>query len=155
MDAGKIESLVSGLENFGGIFDADQLQNVKILDLPVSLVINYDGHWISVYIDEKNFEIMDSLGLSSNKNIDKNLRRFICAHFRGKQFIATPKLQSNDSIDCGKFAVSFIIFRSLTSQSLKTFSSLFTENFHKNSKIVDEIFQTIQKIMTKFSVRSR
>ena len=153
MDAESIEDLVKGLENFGGIFDAKQLQNVKILDLPISLIINTHGHWISVYMDETNFEVMDSLGLTADKNLDKNIRRFICAHLRGKRFIATPKLQSDNSSDCGKFSVSFIFYRSITSQSLKNFVSIFSENFAENSKIVEEIFTTIKKILTKFSVR--
>ena len=151
MDAESIENLVSGLENFGGIFDADQLDRVKILDLPVSLIINNDGHWLSIYIDQKSFEIMDSLGLTACKNIDKKLCRFICAHSYGKHFIATPKIQSDTSKSCGKFATSFLYFRTITSKNLKTFSTIFSQDFAENEKILDEIFQTIQKIHLKFS----
>ena len=153
MDAESIEDLVKGLENFGGIFDSSQLQNVKILDSPVSLIVNTGGHWIAIYIDGKTVEIMDSLGLISCQNIDKHLCRFICAHIRGKTFLASPKLQSNSSSDCGKFAISFIYYRSLTSQSLKNFLTIFSENFQTNSKVIEEIFQTIQKIMTNFSLK--
>ena len=151
MDAAKIEAIVKGMENFGGIFDAHQLADVKILDLPISLIVNTGEHWISIYIDKENFEIMDSVGLAAEENFDKHLCRFICAHLYGKKFTATPKLQNDNSSICGKFAVTFIFYRAFTSKSLKAFTSIFSENFEENEKILEEIFKTITKLSTEFS----
>ena len=151
MDARKIEKIVSGLENFGGIFDAKQLDRIKIVDLPVSLIIHNDGHWLSIYIDRKHFEIMDSLGLASSANLDTHLCRFICAHVCGKTFYATPQLQPDNAKSCGKFAAAFLYFRTVTSKDLKMFSSIFSQDFAKNEKIMEEIFETIEKIVSDFS----
>ena len=50
MDAKEAQDILENVPNFGGIFSADQLQNVKILDLPVMLLVLDDGHWISIFI---------------------------------------------------------------------------------------------------------
>ena len=75
MDAKNINALVKKLPNFGGIFDASQLDKVKILGLPVSLIVNANEHWLGIYLDSENMEIMDSLGELQNsmKNLEKGL----------------------------------------------------------------------------------
>ena len=150
MDAASVNEIVRNLDYFGGIFSSDQLEYVKILDLPVMLVILDDGHWISVFIDKKNLEIMDSAGFLFNKDLNKHLCRFLCAQSFGKRLTATPKLQSDDSSDCGKYATSFVAFRALTGQPLTKFAKIFTSDFKKNSEIIEEIFQEIKKLVLKF-----
>ena len=151
MDAGNINDALKGVSNFGGIFDANQLEGVKILSLPVMIVVNSEEHWIGLFLDENKLEIMDSIGLVQNQNLNPNLCRFLCAHMRGKDFFATPKLQTDNSVDCGKYVVSFLIFKALTEKSLKEFSSIFTTNFQQNSKNISKIFKTIETLLKQMN----
>ena len=146
MDAEDINTIVKDLPNFGGIFDDFQLENVKILSLPVMLVINSKEHWISIFIGKEILEIMDSSGVIKDKKINQHLCRFLCAQMTGKKFHATPQLQTVDSSDCGKYATSFLTFKALTDQSLQSFASIFSKNFTQNAKIIQEIFYTIKKL---------
>ena len=149
MDAEKLNGILKGISNFGGIYDANQLERVKILSLPVMLVINSENHWIGVYLDEHDMEVMDSLGLIKNNNLNRHLCRFLCAHMQGKNFFATPQLQSNDSEDCGKYVISFLIFKAFTQKSLKEFSSVFSSNFEENSQNISTIYKTIKKLLKR------
>ena len=150
MDAESVSEIVKNLENFGGIFSSDQLENVKILDLPVMLIILDNGHWLSLYIDQETLEIMDSAGFTANDGINKHLCRFLCAQSYGKTLTATPQLQQEDSSDCGKYATCFLVFRSLTGQPLTKFAKIFSSDFKANAEIIEEIFQEIKKLAVKF-----
>ena len=148
IDAKSAEEILKNLENFGGIFYADQLENVKILDLPVSLLVLDDGHWISIFIGEKSLEIMDSAGFTTNKKSNKHLLRFLCAHSYGKELTSTPQLQHENSSDCGKYAISFLCARTYTNLQLKDFAKIFSNDFEKNSQIIDDIFDTVKKLFS-------
>ena len=145
MDAKSAEKIVKNLENFGGIFSSDQLENVKILDLPVSLLILDGGHWISVFIGDKSLEIMDSAGFTTNQKSNKHLLRFLCAHSYGKELTSTPQLQEEDSSDCGKYAITFLCVRAVAGLHLKNFSKIFSHDFDENSKIIDDLFDTVKQ----------
>ena len=146
MDAEKINALVRNLPNFGGIFDAGQLDRVKILGLPVMLVVNTNSHWLGIYIDISTIEIMDSLGELQKSMESKELCRFVCAHLLGKKFLSTPQLQSETSDECGKYAVAFLWYRALTDKSLLDFASVFDKNFANNSVKISKIFDTVTSI---------
>ena len=148
ISAKSAEEILKNFEHFGGIFYADQLENVKVLDLPVSLLILDDGHWISIFIDERSLEVMDSAGFTTNEKSNKHLLRFLCAHSYGKALTGTPQLQDDNSSDCGKYAISFLCARTFTHLQLKDFAKLFSNDFEKNSKIIGDIFNTVQKIFS-------
>ena len=148
ISAENAEQILKNLANFGGIFYADQLENVKILDLPVSLLILDDCHWISIFIGEKSLEIMDSAGFTTNEDSNKHLLRFLCAHSYGKVLTSTPQLQDENSSDCGKYAISFLCTRNFTNLHLKDFAKIFSNDFELNSEIIDDIFNTIQKLFS-------
>ena len=82
MDAENVEKLLKILPNFGGIFDAKQLKNVKLLSYPVSIVIHDKGHWIAVYITKKSIELMDSLGWVRNSACHREILNLI--HIQAK-----------------------------------------------------------------------
>ena len=145
MDARSAEKILKNLENFGGIFTADQLENVKILDLPVSLLILDGGHWISVFIGEKSLEIMDSAGFTTNEKSNKHLLRFLCAHSYGKELTSTPQLQKENSSDCGKYAVTFLCVRTVAGLHLKNFAKTFSDDFEENAKIINDLFTTVKQ----------
>ena len=150
MDAESVNVVLKGVSNFGGIFDVEQLENVKILSLPVMLIVNDKQHWIAISIDEEKIEIMDSIGQINKENLNIHLCRFLCAHAKGKNLIASPRLQSKNSEDCGKYVISFIIYKALTQKSLRNFLSIFTENFRKNSKNISKIFETVKRLIAQF-----
>ena len=143
MDAKEAQDILENVANFGGIFSADQLQNVKILDLPVMLLVLDDGHWISIFISKSSLEIMDSAGFSTDEQSSKHLLRFLCAHSFGKKLTVTPKLQSENSSDCGKYATSFLVVRAVANLSLRKFAKIFSDDFKQNSILINDIFETI------------
>lgn len=146
MDAGEISTVVKSLPNFGGIFEASQLDRLKILGLPVMLIINVESHWLGLRITRDKFEIMDSLGTLGEFMKNDHLRRFICSHLLGKKFLVTPKLQSDKSIDCGKYVVSFFWYSYLLNKTLGEFIELFNSNFEQNSDNISLLFKTVKKI---------
>jgi hypothetical protein len=146
MDANEIEKVVSGLINFGGIFKLCQLKKLKIVSYPVSIIVNIDAHWISVFISNNNIEIMDSLGYFDNKNIDKILCELLGLHIKYKNFSISPSLQNPDSDTCAKFAICFLIYKTLTDNSLCKFCQNFSSDLNSNDDIINEIFETVLKI---------
>ena len=150
MDGAEINELVKSLPDFGGIFDASKLDRVKILDLPVMLIINIENHWLGLRIEKSKLEIIDSLGEIETFAKNKILCRFICAHLLGKKLIVSPKLQSDDSKDCGKYVLSFLWFSALTGKSLTYFLKLFNSDYTRNSKNITIIFQTVKKIADSY-----
>ena len=146
MDANEIERIISGLINFGGIFELHQLKNIKILSYPVSLIINLDAHWISVFISETKLEIMDSLGYFQNENIDKILCELLALHIKHKNFTISPVLQNPNSDTCAKFSICFLFYKTLTGNSLCKFCANFSSDLNSNDDIINEIFETVLKI---------
>jgi hypothetical protein len=146
MDANEIEKIISGLINFGGIFELHQLKNIKILSYPVSLIINLDAHWISVFVSETKLEIMDSLGYFQNENIDKILCELLALHIKHKNFTISPLLQNPNSDTCAKFSICFLFYKTLTGNSLCKFCANFSSDLNLNDDIINEIFETVLKI---------
>jgi hypothetical protein len=146
MDANEIEKIVSGLKNFGGIFKLDQLKNLKILSYPVSLIINIDNHWISIYFSDTQVEIMDSLGYFNNKKTDKILCELLRLHIKHKHFLITPLLQNPNSDTCAKFCICFLFYKTLTNNSLCKFCTNFSPDLNSNDDVITDIFKTVLKL---------
>ena len=146
MDAGTVEKYVKNLPHFGGIFYADQLDRVKILSFPVSFIIFENEHWSSLYLDIDSIEIMDSAGLMPSEDINEKLKNFICALMPGKDFLATPQLQSDKSEACGKYSISFLYYRTLTGKDLSQFCEIFSADYAKNEIQIENIFQEIRNL---------
>ena len=144
MDAENVENAVKCIPEFGGIYRLRQLPHVKILSYPVCLIILSNKHWIGIYMTDATVEIIDSIGLVASDGLDFSLCRFLSAQIFNKQFLITPRLQSDNSEQCGKYAVAFLLFRVLTGKTLCDFCQLFSTNLAKNSDIINDIFQTIK-----------
>ena len=111
MDAGSVEESVKNLEHFGGIFNVNQLKNVKIISYPVAFIINSDKHWIAIYLSKTVLEICDSSGYLQNKKLDSKLQKLLRIHMTDKQFFATPRLQNETSANCGLYCICFLFLR--------------------------------------------
>ena len=146
MNAGQIEKFAKRVPNFGGIYRLGQLNRVKILGFPVSIIVLVYGHWIAIYMDYKNVEIMDSSGYFGTKGLDVTLCRFLSHHINNKNFKLTPKLQSENSADCGLYSLSFLYFRGITGRTLCEFCKLFSSDFKTNSETIKNIFRFVKKL---------
>ena len=146
MNANEIEKIVSGLINFGGIYQIKQLKNVKILSYPVSFIVNINHHWISVYITDSQIEVMDSLGYFHSGNADNIICELIVLHSKNKQFLITPLIQNPSSDTCAKYSICFLFYKTLTGNSLCKFCSNFSIDLNSNDGIISEIFETVLKL---------
>ena len=147
MDAGNVEKYVKNLENFGGIFKLEQLKNVKILSYPVSLIIHSNQHWIGIFISEEVLEVCDSSGYLKNSKLDHGLHKLLKTHLLNKQFIATPKLQSDLSFNCAVYVICFLYCRHVLQKTLCDFTALFTNDLNLNNSIISEIFCEIKPFL--------
>ena len=147
MDAEKVENYTRNLENFGGIFSLSQLKNVKILSLPVSLIINFNDHWIAIFISKDLMEVCDSIGYLKNNKLDRGLQNFLKTHLHDKHFFATPQLQSDTSYNCAMYAISYLYCRHVLKKTLCDFTGLFTNDFNLNFSIISELFHEIEKTL--------
>ena len=147
MDAKNLENYTKQLENFGGIFNLKQLRYVKIISYPVSLIIHIDEHWIAIFLTKEVVEVCDSNGYLKNKKLDRGLHKFLKCHLHNKQFMATPKLQSDSSTNCAIYVICYLYCRHVLKKTLCDFTALFTNDLNLNFSIVSELFQEIKKTL--------
>ena len=146
MDVKHVENAVKNLNYFGGIFFVKHLKYIKIISYPVAFIFYDKKHYISVYITSKKVEVMDSSGYLNSSAFDRQFRKLLNVHIYNKKFMATPKLQSNNSNACSLYAICFLYFRTITHQSLCKFCKLFTSDFDLNCLIISDLFDTITKL---------
>ena len=143
MDAGTAEMYLRNLPNFTGIFFARDLDNIALLDYPSAFLIYTDQHWISLYLDSETIEVFDPLGCITNKTLD-SVHHFLKFQLPNKILNCTPRVQSANSSNCGKFAICYLYWRLECKQSLSDFLKLFESNQIKNSDIIDALFSAIE-----------
>lgn len=129
----EILSLLSGSNNFLGVFAADKVPLIRDNYLPIFFIVNIDesfspgSHWIAVRLDSRSLEIFDSLGFSSNrwKTFPNLLLDFFKRYNNSHSFRISPRLQSDNSYSCGLFCIYFCIARNTLSftECLKNFTS--------------------------------
>lgn len=129
----EILSLLSGSNNFLGVFAANKVPLLRDNYLPIFFIVNIDesffpgSHWIAVRIDSRSVEIFDSLGFSTFrwKTFPNSLLDFFKRYNNSHSFRISPRLQSDNSYSCGLFCAYFCIARNkLTfSECLKKFTS--------------------------------
>ena len=105
-----LEKNLKRIKNFGGILAMNDLNNIIINSYPVSLIINHNKHWISIFIDKKNVEIFDSTAQLFSE-LPKPLTYFLSRHYF-KNIKYNGKLQTNDSKICGLYALYFVLMKS-------------------------------------------
>lgn len=140
MDAENVERYTKNIPHFGGIFDIEQLQNVKIISYPVTLILHDHGHWLGIFMSKHRVEIMDSLGYLNKSRINKYLLKLLQVHIYNKKFFISPTLQSKQSSSCALYAISFLYYRTNTHQSICQFCKIFTNDRNLNCVIIYRIF---------------
>jgi len=139
-------------DNFLGVFPCNIYPDVKKLNF-FSIIFNEskhdeDGtHFVCVYSDKNFFYYFDSLGLKL-ENI--YILNFINKNLNGKKMIENKtQIQSYDSIFCGYFCLSFIIYMSSKMNIKKYYKFFSTENLKINDKIVVELLVKLSTLYCK------
>lgn len=122
---------------FFGVFSRDQLP-ARLYRLPCSFIINTDKqyepgeHWLAFYYDEnRQATFFDPCGLSpSVYGLENYLNR------TSKSWTYNPKrIQSFLSDFCGQICLFFIFCKS-KKYSLNYITSLFSDNYESNEKLI-------------------
>ena len=98
-------------------------------------------HWLSIYIPKKGpIEYFDSYGLKpSNKEILNFLKRN-----RNHYIYNNVKIQGINSLNCGKFSIFFIYFRSRNFK-MKDYLKFFSTNKTDNDLFITKLYEKIIK----------
>ena len=142
MQAENVDELVKNLDNFGGIFDIKDLENLKILQFPTSIIVHDRGHWLGIYIGRKSVEIMDSSGFIEIAD-NPVLYRFLNTQMKHKKISVSPVLQGKSSSACALYVICFLYYRSISHQSICHFINIFTTDPNLNCLIIYRIFNLI------------
>ena len=139
----KINSLflsqcLNHVPNFLGTFAQNELQNIRHIHIPASLIVNIDysdqpgSHWLAVHVSNEGVEIFDSLGFDSRfyTNSTNIIVQFIDKYSFNRHLATSPVLQPSSSTLCGLYCIYFILMRQFYSfqQCLSRFGSKLSRN---------------------------
>ena len=115
--------------NFIGCFTQDQLTNVFINDFPCFAAIHIsDDHWIALGLYASKIEVFDPLGFDilNWKKPPHELLSFLHRMSVTRRVSIIPRLQPDNSVTCGYYAIYYIIQRQFSSlkKTLSCFSSV-------------------------------
>lgn len=141
MDTAEVYSYLRYLPvNSFGVYASDCLP-LKITPSS-AFVVNTDPHtsagthWVAFFLDlHGNLEYFDSYGRPPTvpDHIQFIRRNSCCYRYN------TMPLQSEYSLVCGHYCLTFLYLRSLGFQ-MKDFTSIFSENVNKNDALVYKVF---------------
>ena len=86
---------------------------------------------------------MDSAGYLGTAKTNRYLREFVCQQSLGRKLIATPRLQTDQSSSCGKFALVYLYFRTRTGNNLCKFAQAFGYNLESNEELIQNFFRIL------------
>lgn len=130
------------------VIASDEFESLNYNSLPMLIIFNASPrnsknngtHWMAACVTKKrfqiNFEIFDPLG----KKIEDYNIRFKYAISKEN----LTKIQGNDSIRCGEFAL-FWCYNQINCLSTSFFLSFFSDNFLKNDEIVSKFERKINR----------
>ena len=110
LSAELLEKNLRNIKNFGGILSMDDLDRIIIKSYPLTIIVYYKKHWISIYIDQKELEVFDSTASVLNQ-APKPLIRFLCRNGH-KNIKFSNEMQGKLSKLCGYYALYFILMKS-------------------------------------------
>ena len=139
-------NLIGQAQNFLGIFASDEINHLRLLKYPISLIINTDfssepgSHWIALHITKTHVEIFDSLGfqVESWSFYPRNLISFLKKFYFTHQYRISPVLQPPNTFTCGLFCYYFIVYRPSTTFNALIYpfsKTLINNNFILYNKI--------------------
>ena len=127
-----------------GVIAIDQIPMVKV-KRPCAFIVNNQEsdrpgeHWVAIYIPRyRHPEYFDSYGMPP---FDTRIKRFL--KINGPNFIYNDKpIQGNDSVNCGKFCIFYLYFKS-RNFPLSKIKKFFSNNFENNDFIVNKFFNRL------------
>ena len=124
------------VHNYIGIIKISDLDKITFNDMPVTFVIHYNNHWIAIYLDRKNLEIMDS----THTVLETMPLQFINFIYNNqhKSIRVNPILQSTRTNVCGLYCVYFVISKS-KNMNFSSIVSTFTDDVRLNDYIVGQL----------------
>ena len=112
-------SVLKNVPHFLGVYAADELKSLSILNYPIVLVTNLDtkmepgSHWLGIRITYTTIEIFDSLGFSPLLwgKYPKELFSFLSLFISNRNILISPILQQPNTVYCGLFVLYYILYR--------------------------------------------
>ena len=119
IDSSTLSYCLNHVYSFIGTFAQNELNNLKNVQIPFSLVVNVDysdqsgSHWLCIYISRQGVEIFDSLGFDPRfySTSTKFIINFIEKYSFNRCLLISPILQPASSTLCGLYCIYFILFR--------------------------------------------
>lgn len=129
-------------KSFYGVFPCDMLPRKKLLQRPLSLVINTHPHnlpgehWLAIYLtEEKTGEFFDSYGHPPDHPLfPKTIMSFLRKNVYKTVFQGRP-VQAPDSVVCGYHCVFFLQQRG-KGLTFKNIQDLYSHSLEKNDEMV-------------------
>ena len=128
------------IPGFLGTFPLKNLQNLNVVKNKVSFIVVNNQHAVAVYIDELTIDILDPLGFQHSEAFS-TICSFLSDHSPGKTLRIGPKIQSDTSSKCAKFALVFLYLRS-TGYSFMSTLQLYSHDQERNDDKVQSLFTT-------------
>ena len=143
MDELEINQKLKNVKQYLGTFALDELNEIKIHNLPVFFIVNLDrrqyghgNHWIGIGVYLKTLFICDSLGgLQPDDSFPTELVTFLNHMLRKRKLEMTKQLQPLESDTCGFYCVTFVK-EMAKSNNFNDFLSLFTDNYSNNDLVI-------------------
>ena len=101
---------------------------------------NPGEHWVGVFITRNFTYFFDSLGLPPLENTYEELLKIS----QGQVVYNRKCVQSLFTSTCGAFVVCFV-YHLANGYSFESFLKLFTSNFEKNEKLVENFFKILYR----------
>jgi hypothetical protein len=137
LDTNDINYILTNTRNFIGCFAQDELFNLRIVNFPISLIVNLQdsglpgSHWVALYISHTTVEIFDSLGFQPNlwPNYPYFLIEFLQIFSFKHRYKLSPVIQPLSKY-CALYSIYFVLFRPYYTflSCLGTFSNNVKEN---------------------------
>ena len=122
----------------GACFENDLKSSIINTDKAYFIVyMTNPAHWIGCYLYEDCFEVMDSMGIIY---IYTDFCTFLYHNMIGKKLFVTPRLQSEESQNCGNF-VKYFFQAKENGLSFYDILSNFSSNLTDNDKIINKLIK--------------
>jgi hypothetical protein len=141
--------------DFAGTYAVNTLKNIN-LPAPLSFITNTlplskkMGHWVAVYVTDNDVEYYDPFGRPPDKKMKQELKKLLDRSFSNEprkklQFkINMVQDQSTDSMNCGWFAIRFLLDRYNGKKFID--ATGFNPHGEKNIKIMQKYYKTFGSI---------
>ena len=149
LSSNKIEYYLRNCPNFLGCFAEDQLSNLYVRSLPITLIVNFDhsgldgSHWVAIHIERKTLEIFDPLGFNVKRwpRIPYFLLDFLHNFSLHRRVFISGEIQPAKSTLCGFYCIFFVLYRQ--SNSFNACTQPFSLKLSKNDLILSNLFNKL------------